>query len=145
MWSFYRDKKYQIWRWRAIGHETGEAIDFRFGTREHGNLDRLLELLKPLDTGHVYTDGNYAYYERFSTEVLTITKKNTQKTERKHLSLRRWSARLVRKGLRFSKTAQMHKIVVALANFGPRRLLLCQDRGEQSGAAVLGGAGTGAV
>jgi IS1 family transposase len=33
---------------------------------------------------------------------------------RKHLSLRTWSARLMRKGIRFSKTAQMHKIVVAL-------------------------------
>ncbi|MDR0638170.1 MAG: hypothetical protein LBG27_04585 [Spirochaetaceae bacterium] len=38
--------------------------------------------------GNVYTDGNPAYYERFSSEVLVVTKKNTQKTERKHLSLR---------------------------------------------------------
>jgi insertion element IS1 protein InsB len=112
MWSFYHDKKHQIWWWWAIDHETGEAIAFWFGTREHGNLDRLLELL---NLGKVYTDGNYAYYERFSPEVLTVTKKNTQKIERKHLSLRTWSARLVRKGIRFSKTEQMHKIVVALA------------------------------
>jgi insertion element IS1 protein InsB len=115
MWSFYHDKKHQIWLWRAIGHESGEAIAFWFGTREHGNLDKLPELLKPLNIGNVYTDGNYAYCERFSSEVLTVTKKNTQKIERKHLSLRTWSARLARKGLRFSKTAQMHKIVVALA------------------------------
>jgi insertion element IS1 protein InsB len=76
---------------------------------------QLPELLKPLSIGHVYTDGYYAYYGCFSPEVLTVTKKNTQKTERKHLSLRTWSARLVRKGIRFSKTAQMRKIVVALA------------------------------
>ncbi|MDR1220916.1 MAG: IS1 family transposase [Treponema sp.] len=63
----------------------------------------------------VYTDSNYAYYERFSSEALTVTKKNTQKIERKHLSLRAWSARLARKGLRLSKTEQTHKIVVALA------------------------------
>ncbi|MDR1231255.1 MAG: IS1 family transposase [Spirochaetaceae bacterium] len=75
----------------------------------------MLELLKPLSRGRVYTDGNYAYYERFSAEILTVTKKNTQKTERKHLSLRTWCARLVRKGIRFSKTEQMHKIAVALA------------------------------
>jgi insertion element IS1 protein InsB len=115
MWSFYHDKKRQIWLWRAIDHESGGASAFWFGTREHKNLDKLLELLEPLTIGKVYTDGNYAYYERFSPEVLTITKKNTQKIERKHLSLRTWSARLVRKGLRFSKTEQMHKIVVALA------------------------------
>ncbi|MDR2660351.1 MAG: hypothetical protein LBC27_10280 [Spirochaetaceae bacterium] len=35
--------------------------------------------------------------------------------ERKHLSLRTWSARLVRKGRSFSKTEQTRKIVVALA------------------------------
>jgi insertion element IS1 protein InsB len=107
MWSFYHDKKHQIWLWWAIDHESGTAIAFWFGTREHENLDRLLELLEPLNLGKVYTDGNYAYYERFSPEVLTITKKNMQRIERKHLSLRTWSARLVRKGLRFSKTEQI--------------------------------------
>jgi insertion element IS1 protein InsB len=77
MWSFYCDKKHQIWLWWAIDHETGAEKAFWFGTREHKNLDKLLELLKPLTIGKVYTDGNYAYYERFSPEVLTVTKKNT--------------------------------------------------------------------
>jgi insertion element IS1 protein InsB len=114
MWSFYHDKKHQIWLWWAIDHDSGEVIAFWFGSREHKNLDKLLELLIPLNIGKVYTDGNYAYYERFSTDVLVVTKKNTQKIERKHLSLRTWCARLVRKGIRFSKTEQMHKIVVGL-------------------------------
>ena len=114
MWSFYQNKKHQIWLWWAIDHETGAVIAFWFGTREHKNLDKLLEMLEPLNLGKVYTDGNYAYYERFSPEVLVVTKKNTQKIERKHLSLRTWCARLVRKGIRYSKTEQMHKIVVAL-------------------------------
>jgi insertion element IS1 protein InsB len=114
MWSFYHDKKHQIWLWWAIDHHSGEGIAFWFGTREHENPDKLLELLEPLKIGKVYTDGNYAYYERFSSEVLTVTKKNTQKIERKHLSLRTWCARLVRKGIRFSKTERMHKTVVAL-------------------------------
>jgi insertion element IS1 protein InsB len=114
MWSFYHDKTHEIWLWWAIDHESGETIAFWFGTREHEHLDKLLELLKPLNLGKVYTDGNYAYYERFSSEVLVVTKKNTQKIERNHLSLRTWSTRLVRKGIRFSKTAQMHKIGIAL-------------------------------
>jgi hypothetical protein len=38
-----------------IGHETGETIAFWFRTREQGNLDRLL---KPLNTGNVYTELN---------------------------------------------------------------------------------------
>ena len=112
MWSFYHDKKHQVWLWWAIDHNTGEVIAFWFGTREHKNLDELKKLLQPLNIGNVYVDGNYAYFERFSNVV--VTKKNTQKIERKHLSLRTWCARLVRKGIRFSKTAQMHKIVVGL-------------------------------
>ena len=112
MWSFYHDKKHQIWLWWAIDHDTGEVIAYWFGTGEHKNLDELKKLLEPLNIGTVYTDGNYAYFERFSNVV--VSKKNTQKIERKHLSLRTWCARLVRKGIRFSKTAQMHKIVVGL-------------------------------
>jgi insertion element IS1 protein InsB len=116
MRSFFHDKKHQIWQWWAIDHETGETIAFWFGRREYGNLDKLLKLL---NLGNVYTDGNYTYYERFSPDILTVTKKNTQKIERKHLSLRTWCARLVKKGLCFSKTEQMHKIVVALAITDP--------------------------
>ena len=114
MWSFYHDKEHQIWLWWAIDHDTGVAIAYWFGTREHANLDKLIELLTPLEIGKVYTDGNYAYFKHFSDDELVITKKNTQKIERKHLSLRTWCARLVRKGIRFSKSEQMHKIVVGL-------------------------------
>ena len=114
MWSFYGDKGHQIWLWWAIDHDTGEVIAYWFGTREHKQLDKLKELLEPLEIGNVYTDGNYAYFERFRKDVLVITKKNTQKIERKHLSLRTWCARLVRKGIRFSKSELMHRIVVGL-------------------------------
>jgi len=114
MWSFYHSKEHQIWLWWAMDHDSGEAIAFWFGTREHDNLDKLLELLAPLTLGKVYTDGNYAYYERIDSEVLVVSKKNTQKIERKHLSLRTWSSRLVRKGIRFSKKESMHKICVGL-------------------------------
>jgi IS1 family transposase/transposase-like protein len=112
MWSFYHDKEHQIWLWWAIDHDSGEVIAYWFGTREHKNLDELKKLLDPLTIGNVYVDGNYAYFQRFSNVV--VTKKNTQKIERKHLSLRTWCARLVRKGIRFSKTREMHIIVVGL-------------------------------
>jgi IS1 family transposase len=49
----------------------------RIAAREHKNLDKLLELLKPLNIGSVYTDANYAYYERFPPEVLTMYWKKT--------------------------------------------------------------------
>ena len=100
----------------ACSHKTfyAEYTYVWFGTREHTNLDALKQLLSPLNIGTVDTDGNYAYFERFASAVLVVSKKNTQKIERKHWSLRTWCCRLVRKGIRFSKTAQMHKIVVGL-------------------------------
>src|SRR3989449_5432050 len=41
-------------------------------------------------------------------------KRNTQKIERKHLTLRTRIKRLVRKTICFSKTIQMHDIVIGL-------------------------------
>ena len=96
MWSFVRDKAHQIWLWWAIDHDTGEVVAYWFGTREHKNLDKLIGLLCPLQIGTVYTDGNYAYFKRFSKDMRVVTKKNTQKIERKHLSLRTWCARLLK-------------------------------------------------
>jgi IS1 family transposase len=114
MWSFVGDKSHQYWLWWAIDHNSGEPLAFHFGTREHTNGDELLALLKPFDITIVYADGNFAY-QSHSTESEVITgKKNTQKIERKHLSLRTWCSRLVWKGIRFSKDPRMHKIVVAL-------------------------------
>jgi IS1 family transposase len=60
MRGFYHDKKRQIRLWWAIDHGTGEARAFWFGTGEHKNMDKPLELLEPLNIGKVYTDGNYA-------------------------------------------------------------------------------------
>ena len=97
-----------------MDHDTGVVIAYWFGTREHDNLDELKALLVPLKIEKVYSDGNNAYAKRFSTKVLAVSKQHTQKIERKHLSLRTWCSRLVRKGIRFSKTAQMHKIAVGL-------------------------------
>ncbi|MDR0520536.1 MAG: IS1 family transposase [Planctomycetaceae bacterium] len=44
------------------------------------------------------------YDARIDSDKFVVSKKNTQKIERKHLSLRTWCSRLVRKGIRFPKT-----------------------------------------
>jgi len=114
MWSFVHDKSQQYWLWWAIDHNTGEPLAFTFGTREHKYLDELLKLLAPFDIKIVYADENYAYKKKIKKSKVVNGKRNTQKIERKHLSLRTWCSRLVRKGIRFSKTHQMHRIVVGL-------------------------------
>ena len=116
MWSFVQNKSQQCWLWWAIDHNTGEPLAFHFGTRKHLNLDELLKLLEPFKIGTVYADDNPAYETRLSKgeTKLKTGKKNTQKIENKHISLRTWCSRLVRKGIRFSKNYKLHKIVAAL-------------------------------
>ena len=114
MWSFYHDKGHQIWLWWAVDHKTNTPIAFWFGTREHKNLDKLIELLKPYKIGKVYADNNFAYEKRFGSDVLVTGKKNTQQIERDHLTLRTRIKRLARKTICFSKSETIHKIVIGL-------------------------------
>jgi IS1 family transposase/transposase-like protein len=102
LWSFTGDKSHQYWLWWAIDHSTGEPLAFYFGTREHKNLDELMALLEPFGIKTVYSDNNFAYQSRVTDREVVTGKENTQKIERKHLSLRTWCSRLVRKGIRFS-------------------------------------------
>ena len=114
MWSFVHDKAHQCWLWWAIDHNTGEPLAYVLGTREYINLDRLLDQLDYFDIDIVYCDNNYAYKSQITDSIVITGKRNTQKIERKHLSLRTWCSRLVRKGIRFSKKLQMHCIAVGL-------------------------------
>jgi IS1 family transposase/transposase-like protein len=115
MWSYYHDKSHQIWLWWAIDHNTGEPLAFCFGTRKHKYLDELMALLEPhFAIELVYSDDNFAYKKRITESAVVTGKRNTQKIERKHLSLRTWCSRLVRKGIRFSKDKIMHTIVVGM-------------------------------
>ena len=114
MWSFVHDKSQQYWLWWAIDHNTGVPLAYCFGTREHKYLDELRELLAPFNINIVYSDDNFAYKNHITESLVITGKRNTQKIERKHLSLRTWCSRLVRKGIRFSKTHVMHSIVVGL-------------------------------
>jgi len=55
-----------------------------------------------------------AYTRHLDPEAHTASKHHTQKIERKHLTLRTRIKRLVRKTICFSKTTQMHDIVIGL-------------------------------
>ena len=114
MWSYYHDKSHQIWLWHAIDHKTGVVLAFTFGTRKHEVLDELLNLLKPYNIHKVYADKNFAYQKKIGRDILESGKRNTQRIERKHLTLRTRVKRLARKTICFSKTEKMHKIVVGL-------------------------------
>ena len=114
MWSFCHDKSHQIWLWWAVDHKTNTPIAFWFGTREHKNLDKLIELLNPYKIGKVYADNNFAYEKRFGSDILKTGKKNTQQIERDHLTLRTRIKRLARKTICFPKSEVIHTTVIGL-------------------------------
>ena len=112
MWSYYHDKSHQVWLWWAVDHETNVPLAYTFGTREHKYLDELLSLLEPFSIGTVYADHNYEYQEKLPLDTLVLGKKNTQKIERDHLTLRTRIKRLCRKTLCFSKNKKIHSAVI---------------------------------
>lgn len=114
MWSFYHDKKHQIWLWWAVEHETNISLAYTFGTREHKYLDKLLDLLKPFPVRTIYADNNFAYENKIKDKILIRNKKDTQKIERNHLTLRTRIKRLARKTICFSKDMDIHKSVIGI-------------------------------
>jgi insertion element IS1 protein InsB len=75
---------------------------------------QLKALLEPFGLTRYYTDYWGAYTRHLDPDVHSPGKRNTQKIERKHLTLRTRIKRLVRKTICFSKTTQMHDIVLGL-------------------------------
>ena len=114
MWSFVQNKKNQRWLWVAIDHNTRKIVAFAFGRRIQTVFRKLRKLLKPFDIRRYYSDA-FACYSKFLPEKQhTIGKSNTQRIERKNLTLRTRVKRLARKTICFSKTIEMHDIVIGL-------------------------------
>jgi len=114
MWSFVGKKKNQRWLWHAIDHNTGAVLAYVLGKHTDEVLLKLKKLLEPFGVKHFYTDGWGGYERHIDSEQLSIGKTNTQKIERKHLTLRTRIKRLARKTICFSKSTQMHDIVLGL-------------------------------
>lgn len=114
MWSFVGKKQEQRWLWHAIDHWTGTVLAYVFGRRTDEVFAQLKALLEPFGIRHFHTDDWGAYGRHLKPEVHTPGKWNTQQIERKHLTLRTRLKRLVRKTICFSKSIEMHDIVVGL-------------------------------
>ena len=114
MWSFVGKKGNPRWLWHAIDHHTGAVLAYVFGRRKDEVFLQLKALLEPFGLTRFYTDHWGAYTRHLDADVHRQGKRNTQKIERKHLTLRTRIKRLIRKTICFSKTTQMHDIVIGL-------------------------------
>ena len=114
MWSFVGRKKHPRWLWAALDHRTSQIVAYAFGRRADRVLVKLKALLEPLGIRRFYTDGWGAYQRHLDPQRHVVGKRRTQQLERKHLTLRTRIKRLVRKTICFSKSIQMHEIVIGL-------------------------------
>ena len=114
MWSYVGSKDDPRWLWHAIDHESGKVLAYVFGDHKDAVFLQLKALLEPFGITRFYTDDWGAYERHLSSEEHVIGKQNTQKIERKHLTLRTRIKRLVRKTICFSKLDKMHDIVIGL-------------------------------
>jgi len=114
MWRYVSKKEEQRWLWHAIDHATGKVLAFVFGRRKDVVFRQLQELLEPFGITRFYTDDWGAYQRHIEADKHMIGKQNTQKIERKHLTMRTRIKRLARKTICFSKSVLMHDLVIGL-------------------------------
>ena len=114
MWSYVGKKDNQRWLWHAIDHHTGKVLAYVLGNHKDRVFLKLKALLEPFGITRFYTDEWGAYGRHLPSDKHVIGKRNTQKIERKHLTLRTRIKRLTRKTICFSKLEKMHDIVIGL-------------------------------
>jgi insertion element IS1 protein InsB len=114
MWSYVGKKTNPRWLWHAIDRKTGRVLAYVFGQRKDEVFLKLKKLLKPFGIKKYCTDGWGAYERHLSVEKHEIGKRKTQKIERKHLGLRTRIKRLARKTICFSKSEEIHDLVIGL-------------------------------
>jgi insertion element IS1 protein InsB len=114
MWSYVGKKQEQRWLWHAIDHRSGKVLAYVFGRRKDEVFVQLKTLLEPFGITRYHTDYWGAYTRHLDADEHKPGTRNTQKIERKHLTLRTRIKRLTRKTICFSKSVQMHDIVIGL-------------------------------
>jgi len=114
MWSYVGKKKEPRWLWHALDHGTGKVLAYVCGRRQDEVFLQLKALLEPFGISRFLTDHWGAYARHLAPETHVPGKRHTQQIERKHLTLRTRIKRLARKTICFSKSIELHNIVIGL-------------------------------
>jgi insertion element IS1 protein InsB len=114
MWSCVGHKGKPRWLWHALDHHMGTGLAYVFGRRKDAVFLPLKALREPFGLTRFYTAHWGAYERHLEPDMHGPGKRNTQKSERQHLTLCTRIKRLVRKTICFSKSVQRHDIVIGL-------------------------------
>jgi len=93
---------------------TGQMLAYVLGRRNDEAFLQLKRLLEPFGIKKFCTDGWGAYQRHLPAQMHEVGKRKTQRIERKHLRLRTRIKRLARRTICFSKSEEMHALVIGL-------------------------------
>ena len=114
MWSFVRRQQAPRGLWHAVEPRSGKVLAAVVGRRQDAVLLKRKTLLAPFGIPKYYTDYWGASTRHLDVEEDPPGKRNTQQIERNHLPLRTRMKRLARQTICFSKSLQMHDLVMGL-------------------------------
>jgi insertion element IS1 protein InsB len=107
-------KKNLIWLWTAVNHFKEGILGWVLGDRSSKTFARLWERIKGWQCYFWVTDGYEVYQKFINSEDQIISKTYMTRVEGENTSLRHYLARLGRKTLCYSKSAEMVEYSVRL-------------------------------
>jgi insertion element IS1 protein InsB len=115
MWSFVESKKQERWLWHAIDHQTGQLLAYVLAPHHDAAFKQLQSLRSLRLAFNISIPTVGARMSVISTHNnIPLGIANTQTIERKHLTMRTRIKRLTRKTICFSKSIDLHDIVIGL-------------------------------
>ena len=117
MWSFVQSKAQRIWIWIALCRRTKQVVAYHLGDRDKKSFKEFYNKV-PVDYANCLStsDGFNAYktLKIYGHKMGKKKKGRTSQVEAFNMILRQRLARLVRKTCAFSKSLEMHEIVIRL-------------------------------
>lgn len=116
--TFVGSKQNKIWIVYALERGTRAVVSFNVGTRTNKTLNVVLKTLKLADARYVFTDNLKQYKTLIDSLVHRVTRYETNRIERKNLSMRTHLKRLTRKSICFSRRIWVLKAVLKIYFWG---------------------------
>ncbi len=120
LWSFVYEKANKCWVWIALCRRTRQVVSWSIGARDEERCQTLYDLLpEPYKGSMIYTDFYAAYKKVLGKEGADFecVGKDTGQTnhvERWNCTLRQRTGRFVRKSLSFSKSEEVHELMLEM-------------------------------
>ena len=117
LWSFVFSKAYRVWVWIALCRRTKQIVAYYLGNRDKESFQEFYKKLPIAYANCLSTSDGFEVYKVLKIYGHSMGKKKqgrTSQVEAFNTILRQRLARLVRRTCAFSKSLEMHEIVIRL-------------------------------